>query len=39
MFSSFQFLPLSVLLYIVVAGAIVGMSGSFLAVRKFLAEQ
>lgn len=39
MFSSFQFLPLSVLLYIVAAGAIVGMSGSFLAVRKFLAEQ
>jgi cell division transport system permease protein len=39
LFSSFQFLPVTVLLYIVVAGAVVGMSGSFLAVRKFLAEQ
>ena len=39
LFSSFQFLPVSVLLYILVAGAGVGMSGSFLAVRRFLAEQ
>jgi cell division transport system permease protein len=39
LFSSFQFLPFTALLYIVVAGAVVGMSGSFLAVRKFLSEQ
>ena len=39
MFPSFQFLSLSVLGGIVAAGAMVGMGGSFLAVRRFLAEQ
>ena len=39
MFPSFHFLSLSVLGGIVIAGAMVGMGGSFLAVRRFLAEQ
>ena len=39
MFPSFHFLSLSVLGGIVAAGAMVGMGGSFLAVRRFLAEQ
>ena len=39
MFPSFHFLSLSVLGGIVTAGAMVGMGGSFLAVRRFLAEQ
>lgn len=38
-FPSFQFLSLGVLGGILVAGALVGMGGSFLAVRRFLAEQ
>jgi len=37
-FPAFHFLPLSILGGIVVAGAMVGMGGSFLAVRRFLAE-
>lgn len=38
-FPSFQFLSVAVLGGIVMAGALVGMGGSFLAVRRFLAEQ
>lgn len=38
-FPTFQFLSVNYLLLIVVAGAFVGMGGSFLAVRRFLAEQ
>lgn len=38
-FPSFQFLSLGVLGGIVLAGALVGTGGSFLAVRRFLAEQ
>lgn len=38
-FPSFQFLSLAMLGGIVCAGALVGMGGSFLAVRRFLAEQ
>lgn len=38
-FPSFHFLSLGVLGGIVIAGALVGMGGSFLAVRRFLAEQ
>jgi len=38
-FPSFQFLSIVTLGGIVAAGALVGMGGSFLAVRRFLAEQ
>lgn len=38
-FPTFQFLSTNSLLLIVAAGALVGMGGSFLAVRRFLAEQ
>jgi len=38
-FPTFQFLSVAVLGLIVVAGAVVGMGGSFLAVRRFLKEQ
>lgn len=39
LFPAFHFLPGNLLIYIVASGAVVGMGGSFLAVRKFLAEQ
>jgi len=38
-FPTFRFLPVDILGGIVLAGAMVGMGGSFLAVRRFLAEQ
>ena len=38
-FPTFHFLPVNILGGIVLAGALVGMGGSFLAVRRFLAEQ
>jgi cell division transport system permease protein len=38
-FPAFHFLPVNILGGIVLAGAMVGMGGSFLAVRRFLAEQ
>jgi hypothetical protein len=38
-FPTFHFLPVNILGGIVLAGAMVGMGGSFLAVRRFLAEQ
>jgi hypothetical protein len=38
-FPSFQFLSIGILGAIILAGALVGMGGSFLAVRRFLAEQ
>lgn len=37
-FPEFQFLSLSSVLWILLAGIIVGMSGSFFAVRRFLSE-
>lgn len=38
-FPTFEFLSVSVLGYIVLAGALVGVGGSFLAVRRFVAEE
>lgn len=38
LFPEFQFLQLAYLGWILLAGAVVGMTGSFLAVRRFLAE-
>jgi cell division transport system permease protein len=37
-FPQFTFLPITAVLSICLAGAVVGMSGSFLAVRRFLSE-
>jgi hypothetical protein len=37
-FPSFTFIPLSFVVGILVCGAVVGAVGSFLAVRRFLAE-
>jgi hypothetical protein len=37
-FPYFQFLSFSTVVWILVAGVAVGMSGSFLAVRRFLSE-
>jgi cell division transport system permease protein len=39
LFPQFQFLSLWAIAWIVAAGAIVGMTGSFLAVRRFLATE
>jgi hypothetical protein len=37
-FPTFEFIEISHIGWIIVAGAVVGMMGSFMAVRRFLSE-